>query len=74
MVGLIAIAAAWLLDQLAWWGILVGNVVAAAAMGVYLWRRHPRLAGELRYAEQSAAEGSRGAAAPDASRSTPAGP
>lgn len=69
--GLIAIVAAWLLDQIAWWAILVGNLIAAAAMGVYLWRRHPRLTGELEYAEQNAAAGSRGARA---TRRTPAAP
>lgn len=61
MVGLIAIVAAWLLDQISWWGILVGNLIAAAVMGAYLWRRHPRLSGDLKWAEQTAAEGSPGA-------------
>lgn len=71
VIGLIAIVAAWLLDLLAWWGIAVGNVVAAIAMGLYLWKRHPRLRGELGRAEQSVAppDGAAGL-----SRSTPAGP
>jgi hypothetical protein len=45
--GLIAIMANWLLDSLKWWTILVGNLVAAAAMGLYLWRMHPHLQEEL---------------------------
>lgn len=32
-----------LLHALAWQEILVGNVLAAAAMGYYFWRRHPNL-------------------------------
>lgn len=70
--GLITIAAAWLLDQLAWWAIAAGNLGAAAAMGYYLWRRHPRVGADLPRAEQSAASGSRGlvtgAAGPGAGR------
>ena len=30
--------------NLAWSSVLVGNLVAALAMGVYLWRAHPTLA------------------------------
>lgn len=32
-----------LLHALAWPAVLVGNLLAAAAMGLYLWRRHPNL-------------------------------
>jgi hypothetical protein len=32
-----------LLHVMAWQEILVGNLLAAAAMGVYFWRRHPNL-------------------------------
>lgn len=32
-----------LLHALAWQEILVGNLLAAAAMGLYFWRRHPNL-------------------------------
>ena len=32
-----------LLAALAWQAILVGNLLAAAAMAVYFWRRHPDL-------------------------------
>lgn len=59
VIGLLAIVAAWLLDQLAWWAIAVGNLLAAAAMGYYLWKRHPRLAHDLDRAEQVTAAGSR---------------
>jgi hypothetical protein len=30
--------------NLAWYAVLVGNFIAAASMGVYLWRAHPTLA------------------------------
>ena len=30
--------------NLAWYAVMVGNLVAAASMGVYLWRAHPTLA------------------------------
>lgn len=46
--GLAAIAATWLLDALTWWNILLANLIAAAAMGWYLWRAHPRLRDRLR--------------------------
>ncbi|HEX7090921.1 MAG TPA: hypothetical protein VF192_12345 [Longimicrobiales bacterium] len=42
-IGLLAIIAAWLLDALQWWTIAVGNIIAAIAMGIYLWREHPAL-------------------------------
>lgn len=47
VIGLIAIMAAWLLDALAWWSIGIANVLAALAMGTYLWRAHPRLRRDL---------------------------
>jgi len=31
------------LRVLTWPAILIGNLLAAFVMGVYLWRRHPRL-------------------------------
>jgi hypothetical protein len=33
-----------LLHRLAWEAVLIGNVLAAVAMGAYLWWRHPTLA------------------------------
>ena len=41
--GLLAMAAEFLLGALAWWTIMVGNLLAAFAMGWYLWEHHPRL-------------------------------
>jgi hypothetical protein len=32
-----------ILDALAWPAVLVGNLLAAAAMAVYFWRHHPKL-------------------------------
>ena len=31
------------LRSLAWPAVLVGNLLAAAAMAIYFWRRHPNL-------------------------------
>jgi hypothetical protein len=31
------------LQALAWPAVLVGNLLAAAVMGTYFWRRHPNL-------------------------------
>lgn len=42
-IGLLAIVAQWLLAVLPWWSIAVGNLLAAASMGYYLWREHPAL-------------------------------
>jgi MFS family permease len=55
VVGLMAILASWVLMELTWWGIAIGNLLAAAAMAFFLWRRHPRLARELPEAEERAA-------------------
>jgi hypothetical protein len=43
-IGILTLLAQWLLELIPWWSILVANVLAAAAMGVYLWRKHPELA------------------------------
>jgi hypothetical protein len=45
--GLVIIAASWVLDELAGWTILVGNLLAAAAMLAYYFRRHRTLAHRL---------------------------
>lgn len=47
-VGLIAIAATWILGGLGWWAIAGGNILAAVVMGVYLWRAHPQLRENVR--------------------------
>ena len=41
--GLMALSAEFLLNALAWWAIVVGNVLATVAMGSYLWIKHPKL-------------------------------
>ncbi len=33
----------WLLRELAWWSVFAGNLLAALAMGGWLWRAHPRI-------------------------------
>ena len=33
----------WLLRELAWWSVFAGNLLAAIAMGGWLWRAHPRI-------------------------------
>lgn len=45
--GFVALLAHTLLRELAWYSVAVGNVFAAAAMGTYLWRRHPDLGESL---------------------------
>lgn len=47
-VGITAIAASWLLDALGWENVLIGNAIAAAGIGIYLWRRHPALGEAIR--------------------------
>ena len=42
-IGLIALIASWLLNAIAWWTIAVANILAAVAVGIYLWREHPAL-------------------------------
>ena len=34
---------AWVLDTLSWWAIGVGNLLAVATMGWWIWRAHPGL-------------------------------
>jgi hypothetical protein len=38
------------LGQVAWYQIFIANLLAAGAMGWWLWRRHPEVGGELRAA------------------------
>lgn len=46
-IGLLTLTAQWLLALIPWWSIAVANLLAAVAMGGYLWRRHPALAEAL---------------------------
>lgn len=41
LVGMLAEATP--LGALAWWQVMAGNLLAAVAMGIYLWRAHPAL-------------------------------
>lgn len=47
-VGMAALMGAWVLEEIAWWSVMAGNLLAAAAMGGYLWRVHPTLREQLR--------------------------
>lgn len=51
-IGLMAILASWVLAELTWWGIAIGNLLAATAMAAFLWMRHPALARRLSQAEE----------------------
>lgn len=48
IVAMAAILGRWILQELAWWSILIGNLLAALAMGAYMWRAYPELAGRLK--------------------------
>lgn len=41
------------LGVVAWQNVAIGNLIAAAAMGSYMWRTHPALKKELQYALES---------------------
>ncbi len=47
-IGVTAIFAQWILGYVGWWAILGGNIIGGVAMGLYLWKAHPRLAMRLR--------------------------
>ena len=38
------------LGALAWWQVMAGNLLAATAMGIYLWRAHPALREQFSHA------------------------
>lgn len=46
-IAMVAMLGRWILQELAWWSILLGNIFAATAMGAYMWKAHPELAGRL---------------------------
>lgn len=46
-IAMAAILGRWILQELAWWAILAGNILAALTMGTYMWRVHPGLAERL---------------------------
>lgn len=43
-----AMLGAWLMQELAWWSVLAGNLLAAIAVGGYMWRVHPGLREQLK--------------------------
>lgn len=55
-VGLVALLGAWILEEIAWWSVLLGNLLAAAGMGGYLWRAHPSLREDVRSGDVWATE------------------
>jgi hypothetical protein len=46
-VGATLALSSWVLGALTWWAVGIGNVVAVAAMGWYLWQRHPALSEKI---------------------------
>jgi len=42
-IGLLAIVATWLLNSIAWWMVVVANLIAGVVMGAYLLHEHPEL-------------------------------
>lgn len=47
-IAMVAVLGRWVLETLAWWSVLLGNLLAAFTMGIYMWKVHPRLAVRLR--------------------------
>lgn len=45
---MVAMLGTWLMEELAWWSVLVGNLLAAVSMGGYLLKVHPILRAELK--------------------------
>ncbi|MEE8251056.1 MAG: hypothetical protein V3R24_04910 [Gemmatimonadales bacterium] len=37
----------WVMEELAWWAIVVGNLIAVAVMGLHVWNTHPELRKKL---------------------------
>lgn len=56
-VGIAALMGAWVLEEIAWWSVMAGNLLAAVLMGSYLWRVHPELQEQLRTGAVWGAEG-----------------
>jgi hypothetical protein len=46
-IGLLTLLATWLLDALSLWTVLIANLIAAAVIGVYLYRAHPQARRDL---------------------------
>ncbi|MFQ5688912.1 MAG: hypothetical protein ACE5HQ_01395 [Gemmatimonadota bacterium] len=46
-VAMVAVLGSWVLEEIAWWSVMVGNLLAALGMGAYMWKAHPALRGRL---------------------------
>ncbi len=46
-VALVMILGRWVLQELAWWSVLIANLLAGVSMALYAWRVHPDLRGRL---------------------------
>lgn len=46
-IAMVAVLGSWILEALAWWSVLVGNLLAAVTMGAYMWKVHPALRSRL---------------------------
>lgn len=47
-VAIVAMLGTWIMEELAWWSVLVGNGLAAASMGGYMLKAHPKLRASLK--------------------------
>ena len=47
--GFVSLLANTVLQELAWYNVAIGNLLAAIVIGTYLWRRHPMLGKNLSY-------------------------
>ncbi len=48
--GFVSLLQETVLGSLAWYNVMIGNVLAAGCMGTYMWRRHPELKLEFAHA------------------------
>lgn len=49
-IGTALLAESPIFGRLAWYQVAIGNTIATLAMGVYMWRAHPKLRSELAHA------------------------
>lgn len=47
-IGTVGVLGEWVLGALGWWAVVVGNVIAVGAMGLWVWYTHPALRHQLR--------------------------
>ncbi len=53
--GTLEIMSGWVIGELGWWVVLMANLLAVTAMGIWIWRQHPGLREKL--FEQAVAAG-----------------